>query len=818
MAGIRSIVLRHALPALLAGAAIGPPLRAADADGAPRPESATYYEDAIYPVLMSRCGDCHHPDDPDNVVPFLKDLTADAVADRRGVWASVAEQLHNRTMPPADAEQPGEEERLAAAEWVERTLRETACRGGTAAAPATTRRLNRTEYDHTVRDLLGDGLWAEGGEPSAKFPADGGGGEGFDNNGETLFLQPILMERYLETAGDLLDAAVITPRLDVTFGPADLREDAADSDALSVEPGASVTASVRVYAGGEYAVRVTLAEPAGGGTGSALKVDGLTVARWPGERSKGKTVRETTVRLSPGMHAVTVAAEREADDAGPLSLKTIAVTQTRPEPSAARLAAHRRLFGRDPGEAPEDPRADAEAVLSRLARRAFRRPLAEGEVDRLLDLYDRAAGRGDPHVEAVKLAAKGVLVSPHFLFRPEAAPPGGNAGGDGPVPVSDHELAVRLSYFLWATTPDDELEELADAGRLSDVAVLTAQVDRMLADPRALDSWRRFVGQWLGTGEVGGRSIPDTSVFDDQYTSTLLFQMRDEPPAFFAHLLAEDRSLLELIESDYAVVSPRLEYYYGLSEPPGKLAKRHNRGGPNYLYGTLESGKAGRTDELGTFRPVPLTGEAAARRGGVLGMGAVHLATSYPTRTSPVLRGGWVLETLLGTRVPAPPPNVGQIPTNGKSATLSVRAALAKHRDNASCAACHNLLDPPGFALENFDVLGRWRERYGEGIARKNEEPSKGKEPIDATATLPSGEAFAGPAGLRKVLLERKDEFVRHLTGKLLGYALGRSLEDADDCTISRIARRVADDDYSSRTLVREVVLSDPFRMTTRRD
>ena len=809
----RSSPLSAALAALLIGPAVCGTARcvarAAEGDGATVPESATHYEDAVYPVLMERCGDCHHPDDPDNAVPFLKDLTADAVADRRGIWASVAEQLHNRTMPPADADQPGEDERLAVAEWVGRTLRETACRNGATAAPATARRLNATEYDHTVRDLLGPGLWAEGGEPSAKFPADGGGGEGFDNNGETLFLQPILMERYLEVAGDLLDAAVITPRLDVTLGPDDLRVDGG-ADAVTLEPGASATAAVRIYSGGEYGLTVTLADDVPDGGELALKVDGLAVARWSDGGSDGEDgrTRGTTVRLSPGAHAVTLAA-----DGGAVSVTSLTVTETRAEPSDARLAAHRRLFGRDPGVEPDAPREDARTVLSRLARRAFRRPPRDGEVDRLLDLYDRAARRGDPHAEAVKLAAKGVLVSPRFLFRPETAPPAGSAG---PVPVSDHELATRLSYFLWATTPDDELGDLADAGRLSDVTVLSSQVDRMLADPRALDSWRRFVGQWLGTGEVGGRSIPEPSLFDDQYTSTLLFQMRDEPAEFFAHLLAEDRSLLDLIESDYAVVSPRLEYHYGISEPPEKWGKKDRRGGALYLYGKLEGRGGGPLD---VFRPVPLTGDVADRRGGVLGMGAVHLATSYPTRTSPVLRGGWVLETLLGARVPAPPPDAGQLPQGGqKAAKLSVRDALAKHRGDASCAACHNLLDPPGFALENFDVLGRWRERYGEGITRKNEEPAKGEARVDASATLPSGESFTGPAGLRTVLLERKDEFVRHLTGKLLGYALGRSLEDADDCTIDRIARRVADDDHSSRTLVREVVLSDAFRMTSRRE
>ncbi|MCA9055781.1 MAG: DUF1592 domain-containing protein, partial [Planctomycetaceae bacterium] len=347
-----------------------------------------------------------------------------------------------------------------------------------------------------------------------------------------------------------------------------------------------------------------------------------------------------------------------------------------------------------------------------------------------------------------------------------------------------HELATRLSYFLWSTMPDAELDRLADQGRLNAPEELQRQVDRMLDDPRAVAFCDQFVGQWLGTHEVGARVAPSTDTFKGEFTSELLLDLHDEPVYFFQRLLAVDGSLLELLDCDYAIVNKRLAEHYAL-DGDGKPAKPMDD----------SWSPAAKRKDGGPFQLVSLPDD---RRGGVLGMGAVHMLTSYPDRTSPVLRGGWVLETLLGVHVPSPPPDVPQL-KRSKKEKKSLREQLSQHRENPTCAACHNLMDPLGFALENFDVLGRWREVDGEAT-------------IDASAKLPSGEEFTGPAGLRHVLLARKRDFTRQVSRKLLGYALGRSLEDADDCTIERLTDTVEDRNYRVRTLIHAIVQSTPFR------
>ena len=327
---------------------------------------------------------------------------------------------------------------------------------------------------------------------------------------------------------------------------------------------------------------------------------------------------------------------------------------------------------------------------------------------------------------------------------------------------------------------------LADQGKLSDEKLLRAEINRMLDDPKSAAFAQQFVGQWLGTAEVGARVAPDTQVFKGQFTSELLLDMQEEPVYFFRHLLRENRSLLELLDSDYLVVNDRLARHYKIvAAKPGEK----NRLPSNPWVPDPKRGSGG---------PFKVVKNPNSKRGGVLGMGAVHMLTSYPNRTSAVLRGGWVLETLLGVRVPNPPPDIPELKIKkGKGKTS--REQLAIHRDTQTCAACHNLMDPLGFALDSFDVLSRWRE----------EEFGK---PIDLSAKLPSGEVFEGPEGLRKTLLTRKDDFTRHLTRKMLGYSLGRSLSDADDCTIELITSHVIEHDYATRELVTQIVLSKPFR------
>ena len=500
----------------------------------------------------------------------------------------------------------------------------------------------------------------------------------------------------------------------------------------------------------------------------ALKVDGIVAHRFTlAANSPTDSATEASLRLPRGQHTLTLRSTGAA-----AALVSFEVTEKTVPPSPAKLAAHARLFGDAAAIATRAKlpapalRPEAARIVGDFARRAFRRPLVTGELERLLSLYNRSASRAEPFEENVKLALRAVLVSPHFLFRAETDPvaPGVHA-------VSDHELASRLSYFLWASMPDAELSRLADAGRLHDPAVLVAQAERLLADPRAHAFVDDFTGQWLGTKEVGASVAFTSTPFKGIYTEALSDDVRNEPLHVMRYIVDENRSLLELIDADYAFLTARLATHYGL--PP------------------LEGGDGRK------FRRVALID---SRRGGVLGLGAVHMITSHPDRTSPVLRGAWVLEKLLGTPVPPPPPDIPPLSVAmKKKKDATPREQLALHRDDNACRSCHQVMDPIGFGLENFDLLGRWRDTDKD-------------KPIDASATTPDGESFNGPAELKKVLLSRKDDFVRHVTCNLLGYALGRSLDDRDDRTLENIVAALERDGYRSRTLIREIVLSVPFR------
>ena len=375
----------------------------------------------------------------------------------------------------------------------------------------------------------------------------------------------------------------------------------------------------------------------------------------------------------------------------------------------------------------------------------------------------------------MKLALKAVLVGPEFLFKVER-----RSEKPGIHPLSQHELAARLSYFLWSTMPDEELSALSDRGLLQDPRVLTAQVERLLDDPRARTFTSTFIGQWLGTQDLGGRVFPMLTELRSYYDPAVAADLRAEPVLLFESILSENRSLLDLLTANYTFLTQRTVKYYQLE------AKF-----PNI-----------RDDR---FHKVQWPDN---RRAGVTGMASVMAMTSHYRQTSPVLRGAWVLETLLGTPIPPPPPDVPQLePVKcedncvEKAVTaVGMRQKILEHRANPACSACHNLMDPIGFALENFDWTGRWRERESDGSA------------IDASGSLPSGESFSGPEELRQVLVGKKDEFLRHLTAKMLGYALGRSLQDGDSCTVQRMADVLQKDNYRARTLIREIVTSIPFR------
>jgi hypothetical protein len=422
----------------------------------------------------------------------------------------------------------------------------------------------------------------------------------------------------------------------------------------------------------------------------------------------------------------------------------------------------------------------ARKILDAFIPRAFRRPARAGEVERYFALFRAAQARKEPFSEAIQHALQAVLVSPHFLFRREQPNP-----NPSPRPLGDYEIASRLSYFLWGSMPDKALFELASQGKLQDPEVLKAQVTRILTagtakrdedkvrivpDAKLTEFATRFVEQWLGTRELGRDIRPDPKLFPQYSDAELQAAIRYEPILFFQELIASNLSLLNLIDSKFTFLNSAMVRHYGLNIP--KLRQQP------------------------TKQDLPEN----SHRGGLLSMAAISAVSSYPNRTSPVLRGKWVLEAMLGTPPPPPPPNVPQLKDSHEGeAPKTLRERLMLHRQNPACATCHNRIDPLGFGLENYDVLGRWR----------TEDAGK---PIDAKGELPDGTAFDGPDQLKQVLLARKDLFVRHLTSKLLGYALGRGLTLEDSCTVDTIVADLEKNEYKAHTLVQGIVMSVPFR------
>lgn len=717
----------------------------------------------IRPVLSQNCAGCHNPSNPRNRINFLQAEAATDVETRRSLWRNVATQLRNRTMPPA-AVKMDEADRIHVANWIETRLRSTGCTSGEFAGLVASRRLNRREWKNTIRDLFGlDVLAAD------LFPADEAGGAGFDTNGETLYIPPMMLERYMEASTAVLDRLIVTPPFNRVVLSHEMAPPTAPPTGIRpsrfLAPGEELTTTAAPYAAGPYSLRVSVERPKLTPFTMQLKVDGVAAGTvsYARDAGGGATARAVTVQLSRGPHTITL-----INGAEKVEFYSLTVDQRPAEVTAEKRSLHYRLLGLEVGQSPVNPRAAARQVLARLLPQAFRSPVSPEEVDQYLALYDRGAKRGEPFEENLKLALKAVLVSPRFLFKveePDVRP--------GIRPVGQYAMASRLSYFLWSTMPDAELLALAQAGRLQDPTVLKAQVDRMLDDPRSRVFANGFMGQWLGTQEIGGRSMPLLTELQHFYTPEGAADLREQPELMLHHMLVNNRSLLDLLTGTYTFLTERLVRYYELE---GKVQLPPGPG----------------------FHKVEWPD---SRRAGVLGLASVLGMSSHYKEASPVLRGAWVLETLLGTPVPPPPPDVPSLDAaKAAGKKLTMRQMLAKHRENSSCAACHNVMDPIGLGLENFDWMGRWRDKEVDG------------SPVDASGVLPSGERFNGPQELRGVLLARKEEFVRQLVSKALGYALGRGLQDADQCTVQGLMDNLSKRDYATRTLIQDIVLSSPFR------
>ena len=796
--------------------------------------AAIDFAEHAQPILEWYCMDCHDRathkggivlDNVDNVRELVEDFR---------LWEQVVDQLEARTMPPMDAEQPDEATRQRMAAYLRHVLETYEFDGPPDPGPALSRRLTHFEYDNTVRDLTGIDL-----RPAAHFPADGGGGEGFTNNADTLFLSPLLMEKYLDASQQMVDHLEVSFTRGLvwheeTVGPRDRQqwrdqaserlkqyrhdrlaeldvfvEDAEQieryvpalfryqhaalaDDALSIESFAQSEGLHAVYLEGLSAF---FAE----GPGEADDPIARVVAAWRSlpEPDAPRTTEDQDALSAPVASRIAQILRRnpkevarwfgDAQDKRSFVLQSgyhrfghmpfaYNDAQMRATLDDAQRNELQRLQDEDWSrrEADRDnERGVARRMIGRFAKRAYRRPLEAGELDQLMSFFDALRDAAPSFEDAVGQTVRRVLVSPHFLLRVERDRAGDDPGEPGgPVRVSDVELASRLSYFLWASMPDDELLAAAQDGRLSDPDVLERQVRRMLADEKSLGFADQMLGQWLGIAEVARTDGLNREVFA-VYDASLRDDMVQEARLFLHALLQEDRPIMALVDSDFTVVNARLAGHYGL---PVEAFASQGDGDVWLRVSTADS-----------------------PRGGVVGMGAVHLLTSYPTRSSPVLRGQWVLGTLLGSPVPPPPLNVGVLPTGAHVADLSFRERLAIHRADATCAVCHDRMDPVGFSLERFDAVGRWVERDMAG------------RPIDDHGTMPDGTVLDGVSGLRVYLLANKDRFYRQIARKTLGYALGRELQYTDRPTLGQLEARLAEEDAFSTLLV-EVALSFPFQ------
>ncbi len=709
-------------------------------------------------------------------------------------WEKVIGKLRSNAMPPPGLPRPDKTTRDAFVKYLETSLDRAA-----AAKPNPGRtvlhRLNRAEYANAIRDLLGVEV-----DAASLLPADDSG-FGFDNIADVLSVSPMLTERYLAAARKISRLAVgdptIQPATDVFSVSKLLKQDDRVSEDLPF--GSRAGLAVRYYfpVDGDYVVKIFLLRTYDGKIRGTSEPHQLEV-RVNGERMKqytvgaaveagrGRGLRQEpdgmevrfTAKAGPGLVAVTFIKEAGIPEGMLRPKYPITSYEYAGDSTIAPGIANVEIRGpyevRGPGSSPsrerifvchQDDDRCTRQILSTIARRAYRRPVSDAELEPLMAFY-RGARAKSSFDAGIEVALQRILVSPDFLFRIERDPP--NTAPGKPYRISDLELASRLSFFLWSSIPDDELLAVAARGQLKQPAILEQQVRRMLADNRSKAWVRNFMGQWLYLRNIELAAV-DPAAFPD-FDGNLRDAFAKELEQFLDSQVREDRSISELLTADYTYVNERLAQHYGI---------------PN-VYGSH-------------FRRVTLTDDA---RKGLLGKGGILMVTSYANRTSPVKRGKWLLENILNAPPPPPLPNVPSLKENAAGAKpQSVRERLEEHRSNPACAGCHKIMDPLGFALENFDAVGQWRSTSEAGT------------PIDASGELLDGTKLDGPASLRKALLGRREDFAGTVTEKLLTYALGRGAEYFDKPAIRRIVREAAGADYKWSALILGIVRSSPFQM-----
>lgn len=740
------------------------------------PPRNVFGEDVL-PILQKRCANCHTGEEAQGGFVLTDYRDESSVLRHRKKWERLTTLVSTGLMPPAEEPQPTAQEKDQLLDYLESTLFRIDCSKISDPGRVTIRRLNRFEYNRTIRDLLGVDF-----RPADDFPSDDVG-HGFDNIGEILSLPPLLMEKYLSAAEKIAGLAIVAVDADhpdrKTFvGEQIQRGNAAHphEDGVMIVSVGQASVDYDAPLGGTYVFAVDAAEtPAGNEhTKMEFRLDGKAVQVFEVKNPQSKRATfEHRVTLSRGKHTFAAAFLNDFYDPknkdvnrrdrnllvsrfevrGPVELNPSEVP-----------AQHRQLVAHHPRDG-RPAAVCAQENLRPFVPKAFRRPVKDDELQPFLKLVDQALAEGESFEFAMQVAITAVLVSPEFLFRVEHDQ--NPFDENDKHPLNDYELASRLSYFLWSSLPDNELFQHAARGDLHTDAVLDVQVQRMLKDPKSAAFVESFGDQWLNL-RILDDVRPDPEKFKE-FDAALRDDMKRETRAFFDHVVREDRSILDFLDGNYTFVNGRLAKHYGLHSVDGDQ-----------------------------FQKVSL---AELPRAGILTQASILTLTSAPNRTSPVKRGKWMLEVILDQPPPPPPPNVPELAETAKASPDStLRQQLEIHRANPVCNSCHQTMDALGFGMENFDAIGRYRE-------------TDGGKPLDVSGALPGGKSFRGPTELIAVLKQRDCDFAKALAGKMLTYSLGRGLEFYDRCTVDIIVKRLKEKEFKFSVLVGEIVKSRPFRM-----
>ena len=776
-------------------------------------ETADFSQNGLL-FLEDYCFSCHAGDQPAAEVSLDAFTDNHSLIENRDIWERILDMVTTGQMPPSESEQPPINTSESFVEHIDAIFENADRTAKPDPGRVTVRRLNRVEYKNTVRDLLGADF-----NPTENFPADDVG-HGFDNIGDVLSMSPLLMERYFEAAEAiatrviLLDPPPPSKRYWNAPGLEPLHDDipneryrlldptatevwktgpfTTDASNLKIAPDVKIVYRATLYAEtdsetsvevvlfiqGDELADVTPPEKLGRLVGIDPTVDNNIKVLKAFEITAREEEKRQTIEFHitgiPNIEKVGIAMLKpiEGELQAKLQIRTLwseGPLETRPDSHFEILAC-----------TPEIPQAEqTREVLTRLLRRGYRRPPTKNEVEQLAQFVGSVQAGGASWEVGVQEAIKVILCSPKFLFRLELDD---RPQTSDPYPIDEFQLASRLSYFLWSSMPDDELLELAERKQLT--ANLESQVKRMLADPKASELGRNFGTQWLQIQRLT-TAAPDLEQFP-YFTGSLRLAMLKETELFVESIFREDRSVLELIDADYTFLNQTLANHYGIMDTQGNW-----RGQKNVIPG-------GEAIKGRSFRRVKIQGNS---RGGVLSHASVLTVTSNPTRTSPVKRGRWVLEQILGTPPPPPPPDVPELEEEGETVhATTLRERLEQHRADPACANCHAKMDPIGFALENYNAIGAFRWKDGELS-------------IDPTAELPDGTVLSGIADLKQVVKDRKGQFLRCLTEKMLTYALGRGLEYYDRSTVDRIVAELETEGHRSSVMITEIVKSDPFRL-----